>query len=406
MHVPSTFTPSRAAAKARLTDFLPLAGRYAAERNFVREGHHHVARLSPWLQKRILLESEVVATVRAQWSFTAVEKFVQEVYWRTYWKGWLEQRPEAWMRWVNTVPALREGLSGERLNTWKAACAGRTGITCFDAWSQELVTTGYLHNHARMWFASIWIFTLRLPWELGADFFYEHLLDGDAASNTLSWRWVAGLQTPGKTYLARADNIHHYTDGQFAPVDHQLAGAAFAITEEPLPKIAAWTDKLAGLNTRYSSEKGTRLGLWIHAEDLATESGELADENFVAIHAAWPTGITQEARWGERVAEWTHTALNEGALRASHHFSAPVASNLTDDFAGNLVEWANAQKLTHVIAYRPFVGPWLTYALEAEKALAAAGIPVIWKRRQWDARLFPYTSRGYFPFWEQVKSHG
>jgi deoxyribodipyrimidine photo-lyase len=65
---------------------------------------------------------------------------------------------------------------------------------------QELVETGYLHNHARMWFASIWIFTLRLPWELGADFFLRHLLDGDAASNTLSWRWVAGLHTKGKHY--------------------------------------------------------------------------------------------------------------------------------------------------------------------------------------------------------------
>ncbi len=69
------------------------------------------------------------------------------------------------------------------------------------------MATGYLHNHARMWFASIWIFTLRLPWELGADFFLRHLLDGDPASNTLSWRWVGGMQTMGKTYLARADNI-------------------------------------------------------------------------------------------------------------------------------------------------------------------------------------------------------
>jgi deoxyribodipyrimidine photo-lyase len=58
-----------------------------------------------------------------------------------------------------------------------------------------------------MWFASIWIFTLRLPWPLGAAFFQAHLQDHDAASNTLSWRWVAGIQTPGKHYLARAENI-------------------------------------------------------------------------------------------------------------------------------------------------------------------------------------------------------
>ena len=104
-----------------------------------------------------------------------------------------------------------------------AAIDGETGIECFDAWSAELRETGYLHNHARMWFASIWIFTLKLPWRLGADFFYRHLLDGDAASNTLSWRWVAGLHTRGKPYAARADNIATYSEGRFTPGHNELA---------------------------------------------------------------------------------------------------------------------------------------------------------------------------------------
>ncbi len=66
-----------------------------------------------------------------------------------------------------------------------------------------------------MWFASIWIFTLGLPWQLGARFFMHHLFDGDAASNTLGWRWVAGVQTAGKHYLAHSSNISRYTDGRF-----------------------------------------------------------------------------------------------------------------------------------------------------------------------------------------------
>ena len=198
MSVPLTFIPTRTAALARLEEFLPAAGRYAAERNYVREGHDNVSRISPWVQKRLLLESEIVAAARDRWSFPAVEKFVQEVYWRTYWKGWLEQRPAAWTRWSEAVPRLRASLTAEQRSTLAAALAGRTGIAGFDAWAKELVATGYLHNHARMWFASIWIFTLKLPWELGAAFFYEHLLDGDVASNTLSWRWVAGLQTRGR----------------------------------------------------------------------------------------------------------------------------------------------------------------------------------------------------------------
>ena len=80
---PLVFIPTRAAALARLQEFLPVAGRYAADRNFVRPGHPNISRLSPWVQKRLLLEEEVVDAARARWPFEAVEKFVQEVYWRT-----------------------------------------------------------------------------------------------------------------------------------------------------------------------------------------------------------------------------------------------------------------------------------------------------------------------------------
>ena len=82
---------------------------------------------------------------------------------------------------------------------FEGAVTGSTGIDGFDDWARELTHTGWLHNHARMWFAFIWIFTLELPWALGADFFLRHLVDGDPASNTLSWRWVAGLYTRAKS---------------------------------------------------------------------------------------------------------------------------------------------------------------------------------------------------------------
>jgi len=401
------FEPIRAAARARLADFLPAAGRYAAERNFVRPGHDHVARLSPWLQKRLLLEGEVVKAALGEWTWPAVEKFVQEVYWRTYWKGWLEQRPAAWARWTEAVPRLRDGLRGERRSAWEAACAGRTGIAGFDEWARELAATGYLHNHARMWFASIWIFTLRLPWELGAAFFYEHLLDGDAASNTLSWRWVAGLQTAGKTYVARADNIAHYTEGRCAPAAAQLASAAFAITEEPLPKVAAWAEDglwTVSAGAAVGGDAGKGVGLWLHAEDLAVEVGELAGEKFAAVNAAWPTGIAARAGWSDGVTAWTRAALADGAARASGHFGAETATGATDDLEAELVGWARAKNLRRVVAYRPFVGPWLDEALAAERALGAAGVAVTWRRRAWDTELFPHAGRGYFPFWERVKA--
>ena len=395
------FTPTRVAALTRVVEFLPVAGRYAAERNFVRLGHPNISRLSPWVQKRLLLEEEVVAAARDRWSFEAVEKFVQEVYWRTYWKGWLEHRPEAWSRWVEAVPRLRESLSSGQRSSLEAACAGRTGIDGFDDWAKELVGTGYLHNHARMWFASIWIFTLKLPWELGAAFFYEHLLDGDVASNTLSWRWVAGLQTPGKTYVARADNIAHYTDGRHVPQASQLASAAFAIAEPALLKIAPWTED--PLWNKYAEG---RAGLWLHPEDLAAERGELSQEKFVGINAAWPAHMAAKAGWSETVSTWTKAALRDGATRAAAHFGAEVSAEPADDLAAEIVEWARKHQLNRVVAYRPFVGPWLAEAQAIESALAQAGVAIVWRRRAWDTRLFPHATRGYFPFWENVKAAG
>ena len=157
---------------------------YASERNYDRPGHEDVSRLSPYLRHRIVTEEEVLQAALVRHSASAAEKFIQEVYWRTYWKGWLEMRPSVWTMYQADVTAAlnRVQTEGGLRAEWEAACRGATGIDAFDHWARELVETGYLHNHARMWFASIWIYTLNLPWALGADFFLRHLLDGDPAS--------------------------------------------------------------------------------------------------------------------------------------------------------------------------------------------------------------------------------
>ena len=212
------FDPSRAAGLRRVDQFVARAGQaYADGRNTDggRDGPAAVSRLSPYLRYRVISEREIVASVLDRHSIASAEKFIQEVLWRTYWKGWLELRPSVWQRFVEERDQQRDSFPNACAIV--AAESGMTGIDGFDDWARELVETGYLHNHARMWFASVWIFTLRLPWALGADFFLRHLLDADAASNTLSWRWVAGLQTIGKTYLATAENIARYTNGRYAP---------------------------------------------------------------------------------------------------------------------------------------------------------------------------------------------
>ena len=201
----SVFPPNRESALSRLEEFLPKAGKqYAEKRNydFGSDNRDNVSMLSPYLSHRLLTEREVVEAVLSKYKPKEAESFIQEVVWRTYWKGWLEGRPSVYSAWLRLL--VEDRRRWPEREDFQKAVAGETGIEPFDHWVRELKDSGYLHNHARMWFASIWIFTLKLPWSLGAAFFMEHLLDGDVASNTLSWRWVAGLQTKGKHYVATA----------------------------------------------------------------------------------------------------------------------------------------------------------------------------------------------------------
>ena len=254
----SPLSPLREVGLTRANAFAGSAGRdYAGSRNydFGVERRGNVSVMSPFLRHRLVLEQELLERVLERHAFSSAQKFVEEVFWRAYFKGWLEQHSAVWTDYCDSVASLVAQLDadGELLDRFKSATDGKTGIDCFDAWARELTTTGYLHNHARMWFASIWVFTLQLPWQLGADFFLRHLLDGDPASNTLSWRWVSGLHTVGKTYLARASNIAKYTEGRFNP-EGQLADEAPALTEDqsyataPLPAASALPeDKPFGL---------------------------------------------------------------------------------------------------------------------------------------------------------------
>ena len=183
---------------------------YSSQRNydFGPESRENTSNLSKYISHRIINEYDLVREILSQYNLQKVDKFIQEIFWRVYWKGWLEHRPEVWRDFVNTDPTYSE-------EEFQKAINGETGIECFDDWVKELKIENYLHNHTRMWFASIWMFTLNLPWELGARFFMKHLFDGDAASNTLSWRWVAGIQTQGKNYIARESNIRKFTNQRY-----------------------------------------------------------------------------------------------------------------------------------------------------------------------------------------------
>ena len=186
---------------------------YSKNRNYDYgpERRSNVSVLSKYISHRVINEYDVIGSALSSYPLSKIEKYIQEVFWRIYWKGWLEHRPMVWSDYLSYT------YSDNNNADYNNAIEGNTGIACFDSWVAELKDKNYLHNHTRMWFASIWIFTLNLPWQLGANFFMRHLFDGDSASNTLSWRWVAGLQTVGKHYLATSSNISKYTNNKFEP---------------------------------------------------------------------------------------------------------------------------------------------------------------------------------------------
>ena len=210
------FEASRAKALNQLDNFVENnLAEYSRLRNFDfgPEKRSNVSCLSPYITHGIINEKEVIQKSLNKFSFSKNEKFIQEVLWRTYWKGWLELRPNVWTDYLLELNKIKKEFQNNQ--DYLSAIDGRTNISCFNEWVKELKENNYLHNHTRMWFASIWIFTLELPWQLGAEFFMQHLYDGDAASNTLGWRWVAGVQTQGKHYLASEWNIKKFTNNRF-----------------------------------------------------------------------------------------------------------------------------------------------------------------------------------------------
>ncbi|MCK0166838.1 DNA photolyase [Jannaschia sp. S6380] len=373
------FPPDRINALSRLKDFVPRAGAaYARNRGDDLPGHSAVSTLSPYLSHRILTEAEVARAILDRHSRTEAEKFLSELLWRGYFAGWLERRPRIWPDYLTGLDRARDRLAteGGLRARWAAACGGDTGIAPFDHWAAELVRTGYLHNHARMWFASIWMHSLQLPWELGADLFMRHLLDGDPASNTLSWRWVAGLHTAGKVYVADAENIARNTGGRFmaAPLRAALARPPIVPPEAPPPPDPAPAPGGADLPSR------GRIGLLLHEDDLHPDylfTRGLAQAGTAAF-------LSTAARSPATVAPGVHDfarALAQEAV-ARHAGQGPVTSDPEE-----IARWAAG--FDHIVSPYARIGP-------VRAALDASGIAPIRPIRAWDSAIWQHAARGYF----------
>ena len=370
------FPASRQAALQRLAEFVQSgAADYARTRNFVKSGHGNVSRLSAALRHRLISEEEVVAAVLAKHRFPAVEKFVQEVLWRTYWKGWLEQHPGVWEDYV-------------RLAAEPAPETPPDGV--MRRFTEELRETGYLHNHARMWWAAWWCHQHGLAWAAGARFFYDHLLDADAASNTLGWRWVAGLQTPGKAYLARRDNLAKYWEdhGSLDGIDDGVAARIPAETADR--SRAVWPDYAEALPP--TAGKVALLG---HADDLSVETTPLGGLRPAAIVLVDQPGDTDSGI----KREWRATAMDDAASRWSAHYG--LAVERLPCWAGTTA-WITRGAYDAIVLMAPFVGPDADAWRPVRAALQEAGVKVVEWRRGWDRRLFPAARAGFFPFWHKA----
>ena len=254
----------------------------------------------------------------------------------------------------------------------------------------ELVRTNTLHNHTRMWFASIWIFTLGLPWALGADFFYRHLLDGDPASNTLGWRWVAGLHTRGKHYVARPDNIARYTDGRFTDV------TGLAADPEPLAEHGAI--ERVPVTFEAPSPGGRRTGLLLHPDDCLPEHAPWSQSRIDAVAAGWPSAVADAFDLAEPVVSFSRRSLDDACARAAGQHRVEWTPLGDGDLAAAALSWTAREVLDYVVIPFAPVGPWQAVTKTASNALEGAGIRVSRPARAWDRDLYPHATGGFFAF--------
>ena len=269
------FEASRAKAIEKLNNFIEKnLSEYSKLRNFDfgPDNRTNISCLSPYVTHGIINEKEIIQKSLSKFSFSKNEKFIQEVLWRTYWKGWLELRPNVWSDYLIELTKIKEEFKNNQ--NYLCAVKGKTNIECFNTWVNELKENNYLHNHTRMWFASIWIFTLELPWQLGAEFFMKYLYDGDAASNTLGWRWVAGVQTQGKHYLASEWNIKKFTNNRFKNIK---------LNENAPPKLSEKTYSI--IKQDFNNPQNIKdKNLLIFENNLSFENTNFQNDKFKKIY--------------------------------------------------------------------------------------------------------------------------
>ena len=365
------FEASKAAALNKLNNFVEKnLSEYSKLRNFDfgPENRTNISGLSPYITHGVINEKEVIEKSLSKFSFSKNEKFIQEVLWRTYWKGWLELRPNVWTDYLVELNKIREEYKDNQ--NYKNAIDGKTNIECFNFWVTELKKNNYLHNHTRMWFASIWIFTLELPWQLGAEFFMQHLYDGDSASNTLGWRWVAGIQTQGKHYLASEWNIKKFTNNRFNNIK---------LNENAPPKVSEKTYSI--VKQDFSNKNIDDENLFIFENSLSFETTDFQNHKFKKIYIISNKNENRSIKLSEKVIKFKALLVDDQKQR--------LENNSINCEVVDISEIKNINE--KVIALYPTVGENLDY-------LNSNNLKIDFLYRKLDQYSWQYCNKGFFNF--------
>ena len=364
--------PSRAKALKQLDTFVENnLALYARDRNFDfgPDKRSNTSCLSPYVTHGVLNEKEIIKISLKKFPFSKIEKFIQEVLWRTYWKGWLERRPSLWTDFVNDLENLKKDFQNNKI--LKNAINGNTDIECFNDWVNELKKTGYLHNHARMWFSSIWIFTLDLPWQLGAEFFMKHLKDGDPASNTLSWRWTAGLQTKGKNYVAQEWNIKKFTNQRYEKVK---------LNENATPIVS--DKEYIQINPEFDNSEITEdQTLLIFDNQLCFEESDFKNYKFKKIILIKNTNLTRSIELDECLVKFKSDLIADQQTRLQDKFEVEIRD----------ISYLKNFDLFNAIALYPGIGENFDFLNENK-------INLKFLYREFDQITNQYCNKGFFNF--------
>ncbi len=365
------FEASRAKALNQLNNFVENnLGEYSKLRNFDfgPEKRSNISCLSPYITHGIINEQEVIQKALSKFSFSKNEKFIQEVLWRTYWKGWLELRPNVWTDYLIELNQIRNEFQNNQ--NYLNAIEGKTNIDCFNEWVKELKEINYLHNHTRMWFASIWIFTLELPWQLGAEFFMQHLYDGDAASNTLGWRWVAGVQTQGKHYLASEWNIKKFTNNRFQNIK---------LNENAPPKVSEKSYQI--IKQDFNNPQNIKnKNLLIFENNLSFEITDFKENDFKKIYLVSNKNENRAIKLSEKLVKFKSHLIEDQEQRLKNQ-----------SIDCQIIDISELTNIENYYGLYPTVGENLDF-------LNSNNLKIDFLYRNLDQLAWQYCNKGFFNF--------